>query len=141
MQRTLKPVLEYSFQRPLLAIETLVLQLIDLKVDSRSDESIARCTGLGSPGFLEAIRYRLHSIGAVWHDGSGLLLTELGQRMLAERHHPVESKRRPLERYRRVRNPIPHETMELEPEEVRELLREDDFQLRGRITRGSLRLS
>lgn len=140
MQRKLKPVLEYSFQRPLLAIETLVLQLIDLKVSPRDDDTIARCTGLGAPGFLESSRHRLQSVGAIEHDEAGLRLTELGKRMLAERHHPEELKRRPLERCKRARDLIPHDPIELEPESVRACLHEDGVELRGRITRGSLRL-
>lgn len=140
MQRKLIPLLDYSIQRPLLAIETLVLQLIELKVGPKDDETMARCVGLGSPSFLESARNRLRGATAIEHDESGLLLTELGTRMLEERHHPERPERRRLERCKRANELSPDEAIELEPDEVRALLHEDGFEFRGRITRGSLRL-
>ncbi|NUP95348.1 MAG: hypothetical protein HUU28_04210 [Planctomycetaceae bacterium] len=141
MQRKLKPVLEYSIQDPLLAIETLVLRLVELGVCPSLDDVVARCAGLGSNLFLESVRERLRNRTAIEHDEAGLVLTPLGATMLAEGFHPERAVSRTLDRCRRASRLKSDELVELDPEEVRAQLREDGVDFRGRVLRGSLYLA
>lgn len=141
MRHHFTPILEYSVQDPLLAIETLILRLVDLRVCPSLDEVMAQCAGLGSPLFLDAVRKRLVSQTAIEHDETGLVLTSLGATMLADGFHPERGVRRRLERCKRAAKLGVDEYVELEPEEVRSQLSEDGYEFRGRVLRGLLRLA